>query len=205
MDIERASEYRLEVIASSAADLVQSAGGWLFDHAIAGWDVSVGVDDGDGARALRILGLTPSPVESALQSMDCRPPTREIAVALEACARYPFVREIVDSALRNGAPGLLFWGDVGAATFDSRFEIVRYWPSAAARAFKIHALDAVGLGQAPSCHAEMFRRGWTAAAADAARARTRHVPGPLSSDGAPLFHSTERLNKFRHVVDSGRC
>ncbi|MBV8789682.1 MAG: hypothetical protein JOZ00_23760, partial [Mycobacterium sp.] len=29
--------YRLDVVAASAADVVQSAGGWLYDRAMAGW------------------------------------------------------------------------------------------------------------------------------------------------------------------------
>src|SRR3954454_7449288 len=44
--IDRASasrvlRYQLNVLAASAQDVVQSAGGWVFDRARAGWDVNV--------------------------------------------------------------------------------------------------------------------------------------------------------------------
>ena len=48
---------RMTAIAPSAAEAVQYAGGWLFDQAMAGWDVTVvTVDDGD-PRPLDILGV----------------------------------------------------------------------------------------------------------------------------------------------------
>jgi hypothetical protein len=37
--------YRLDVVASSVVDVVRFAGGWLFDRAMAGWDVSVLLTD----------------------------------------------------------------------------------------------------------------------------------------------------------------
>ena len=33
--------YRLDVVAASAVDVVQSAGGWLYDRVMAGWEVTV--------------------------------------------------------------------------------------------------------------------------------------------------------------------
>src|SRR6201999_4509172 len=33
--------YRLDVVAADVADVVKFAGGWLFDRAMAGWDVTV--------------------------------------------------------------------------------------------------------------------------------------------------------------------
>ena len=38
--------YQLNVVASTTADVVRSAGGWLYDSARAGWDVNVLVADG---------------------------------------------------------------------------------------------------------------------------------------------------------------
>ena len=32
--------YRLDVVAAGVADVVRFAGGWLFDRAMAGWDVT---------------------------------------------------------------------------------------------------------------------------------------------------------------------
>jgi hypothetical protein len=47
---------RLTVIASSLAEVVRYAGGWLFDQAMAGWDVAVLTADHADPRPLRILG-----------------------------------------------------------------------------------------------------------------------------------------------------
>src|SRR5271155_4037881 len=48
---------RMTAIAPSAAEAVRYAGGWLFDQAMAGWDVTVvTADDGD-PRPLDILGV----------------------------------------------------------------------------------------------------------------------------------------------------
>ncbi|WP_343575423.1 hypothetical protein [Mycobacterium sp.] len=48
--------YRLDVVAADVADVVTFAGGWLFDRAMAGWDVTVLVADHVDERPLRILG-----------------------------------------------------------------------------------------------------------------------------------------------------
>lgn len=51
--------YRLDVVAASAVDVVQSAGGWLYDRAMAGWEVTVLLPQGCNTRSLRILGCAP--------------------------------------------------------------------------------------------------------------------------------------------------
>ena len=48
--------YRLDVVAADVADVVKFAGGWLFDRAMAGWDVTVLVADHPDERPLQILG-----------------------------------------------------------------------------------------------------------------------------------------------------
>src|SRR6516225_6432663 len=49
--------YRLDVVAVSAADVVASAGGWLYDRVMAGWEVTVLLPHGCDTRSLRILGV----------------------------------------------------------------------------------------------------------------------------------------------------
>ena len=49
--------YRLDVVAASAVDVVQSAGGWLYDRVMAGWEVTVLLPHGCDTRPLRILGV----------------------------------------------------------------------------------------------------------------------------------------------------
>ena len=56
--------YRLDVIAASAADAVHSAGGWLYDRAMAGWEVTVLLPQSCDSRPLRILGVGAMDLES---------------------------------------------------------------------------------------------------------------------------------------------
>ncbi len=49
--------YRLDVVAASAVDAVHSAGGWLYDRAMAGWEVTVLLPQSCDSRPLRILGV----------------------------------------------------------------------------------------------------------------------------------------------------
>ena len=48
--------YRVDVVAADVADVVKFAGGWLFDRAMAGWDVTVLLVDHPDERPLQILG-----------------------------------------------------------------------------------------------------------------------------------------------------
>ena len=58
--------YRLDVVAADVADVVKFAGGWLFDRAMAGWDVTVLVADHPDERPLQILGVQIVDLEYAL-------------------------------------------------------------------------------------------------------------------------------------------
>jgi hypothetical protein len=50
-------EYRLDVLGTDAADLVRSAGGWMFDRAMAGWRVDAWLLDTGELRPLQVLGV----------------------------------------------------------------------------------------------------------------------------------------------------
>ncbi|MGA8547342.1 MAG: hypothetical protein WB785_19075, partial [Mycobacterium sp.] len=58
--------YRLDVVAANVADVVRFAGGWLFDRAMAGWDVTVLLVDHPDERPLQILGAQILDLEYAL-------------------------------------------------------------------------------------------------------------------------------------------
>jgi hypothetical protein len=64
-------KYQLDVTASDVADLVRSAGGWLFDRSMAGWDVNVVVTGGCDSLPLQILGVN---VESREEDDDATAP-----------------------------------------------------------------------------------------------------------------------------------
>src|SRR5258705_1640492 len=50
--------YQLNVIAASVADVVQSAGGWLFDRRMAGRGVNILLSEQGDPGAIRTLGAT---------------------------------------------------------------------------------------------------------------------------------------------------
>ena len=58
--------YRLDVVAANPVDVVQSAGGWLYDRMMAGWEVTVLLPDGFDTRPLRILGVRTSDLQAEL-------------------------------------------------------------------------------------------------------------------------------------------
>ncbi len=50
--------YRVDVMADNVADVVECAGGWIFDHVMGGWAVNVVVRRPGDARPMEILGAT---------------------------------------------------------------------------------------------------------------------------------------------------
>jgi len=117
----RILRYQLNVVASSTEDAVRSAGGWLCDRARAGWHVNVRVADGGDPRSLAILGAAALELDEDFVSM-VRSASRVGTLALSAdlLGADPHMREEVLRVLKRGLTEV----------------------SAAARAFKSHALVA---------------------------------------------------------------
>lgn len=134
--------YRLDVVAASAGDVVQSAGGWLYDRVMAGWEVSVLLPHGGDARSLRILGVRafdgarPDLTWSSSQSL---------AVSAEAFTADPLVRQKVLASLGDRLTEVALWGDGWPLGVDRAMTRTQYVLSAAARRFKGYALAAAGL------------------------------------------------------------
>ena len=87
--------YRLDVFAPNVLDAVKAAGGWLFDCAMAGWDVTVMVRDYGDPRPLQILGAAMLDLRPALSSSEQRPQPQSLAVAADLFdhdARLPWGR-----------------------------------------------------------------------------------------------------------------
>src|SRR5215470_7578285 len=49
--------YRLDVVTPTVADLVETAGGWLFDRGRIGWQLRIHSINRENAEALDILGI----------------------------------------------------------------------------------------------------------------------------------------------------
>ena len=155
--------YRLDVVASSVVDVVRFAGGWLFDRAMAGWDVTVLVVDHPDDRPLQILGAQTLDLDCALASVETRPPPQALAAAADLFGCDSRVRQGVLQALDHGVTEVTLWGETWPAELDDSVGLVQHRLSMAAQTFKAQALAAVlNVGGAPqSCigHTETFRSG----------------------------------------------
>jgi hypothetical protein len=158
----RIFRYELNVIASSGVDVVQAAGGWLFDRCMAGWEVNVLLPNRNDARSLRILGATTVDLHAGLTSF-LRGSDRAaaLAVAAELLAVDDRVREEVLEAVRSGLTEVALWGASRPTNVGGHVESMRYQLSAAARVFKGHALIAAGLADREVGYTEsLYRSGY---------------------------------------------
>ena len=153
----RIVSYRLCVIAPDVADVVRSAGGWLFDQVIQGWDVNVLVDpDCDDVRPLRILGVRTRPLDHAFEWLTDPPEPLALAAAADVLARDAQVRRGVRKALNRGLAEVTLWGDAGPSKLECHGESVHVL-SAAAKAFKTQAVMAAGCPRESAGSAETLR------------------------------------------------
>ena len=154
--------YRLNVVAPSPLDAVQSVGGWLFDHAMAGWEVTVLLIDEEDPRPLRILGADVLGPVAWRDSWTRRAPAQLLALAGDLLDRddvYETVGQSLSPALRRDLTQVAVWGDHTPPEWDRSLYEVRHELSAAARVFKAHALAAAGESEPPSRRVEIFGYG----------------------------------------------
>ena len=151
---------RLAAIAPSAAEVVKSAGGWLVDQVLAGWDVTVLTCDQADQRALRILGVRDRELDSVLAYPVPGSCLAAIAVPVEMYDADERVRQMVLAAAEAGRTEIRLWGggDEVPADFD-RGDPVAHRLSAAARAFKAQAMTAAAIRADGPADTEVFRRG----------------------------------------------
>lgn len=135
----RELNYRLDVVAFDVADVVLSAGGWLFDRAMAGWEVSVLLSEPSNALPLRILGVRTLEWQADFVG------GAGLAVGAEAFAADAGIRDTVLKALDHSLTEVTLWGDEWPRSVDRATTAVHHRLSAAARVFKRHALDAAGI------------------------------------------------------------
>ncbi|OBI83710.1 hypothetical protein [Mycobacterium sp. 1245805.9] len=135
--------YRLDVFAASAADVVQSAGGWLYDRVMAGWEVTALLPHGGDAHSLRILGVQAFDGEARPALAASR--SQSLAVSAEAFAADAGVREKVLESLDDRWTEVALWGDGWPLGVDRAMTRTQHVLSAAARRFKGYALAAAGL------------------------------------------------------------
>jgi hypothetical protein len=151
--------YRLTVIASSTADVVRSAGGWLFDRARAGWDIDVLCAQPDDPRPLAILGATASALEDGFPAA-IRTAAREgaLAVGVDMLRSDSRVRAEVVKLVRSGLTDITVWGEASPPELGRAVNPLHHQISTAARAFKSCALAAAVLPDEPSVATETLFR-----------------------------------------------
>jgi hypothetical protein len=137
--------YRLDVVAVSAVDVVRSTGGWLYDRVMAGWEVTVLLAPGADTRPLRILGVDVLDLDSDSAAAALNRKCKSLAVSAEAFAADADVRQQVLSALDDRLTQVTVWGAGWPLRVDRGMIRVQHVLSAAARAFKGHALAAAGM------------------------------------------------------------
>jgi hypothetical protein len=145
------ARYRLQVVASSVADAVMSAGGLIFDRAMAGWDVTVVVDGNVDDVPVRILGARVGKLWAGPGRPSEAPRPQVLAVAADVLIESEPVRRLVLAARDGAATDILLWGRRHPPIRKCTFVPVRHRPSAAAHVFKSHALaagEACGTGLA---------------------------------------------------------
>ncbi len=153
--------HEMTVVSANVADVVASAGGWLYDRRMAGWQVNVLVAERTGERALKILGADVFDLSDDLQAITDEPDrAATLAVAADVYATDQRVKRFVSTSDRRRAEVAL-WGDAGSVGED--VTAVSYRLTAAARAFKAQALKAAGLPDGSVATTEaLFRCGVTA-------------------------------------------
>ena len=140
-DLEESSRRSLTVIAGSMADVVTQAGGWLCDRARAGWDVNVRVADRRDGRPLAILGAASLDTDAA-SILDGTPRDGEVAVSAALLKTDARIRDDVLGLLKRGGTEVTVWGDDWPIELGRAVAPVEHRVSAAARAFKAHAMRA---------------------------------------------------------------
>jgi hypothetical protein len=144
--------YRLDVVAANAVDVVQSAGGWLYDRVTAGWAVTVLLPQSCDTRPLRVLGVDVVDTESEFAAAAMGSTSQTLAVSAEAFAVDARLRDKVLESLNNQLTEVALWGmpEQGwPLGVDRGLTTAQHLLSGAARRFKGAALAAAGIACGP--------------------------------------------------------
>jgi hypothetical protein len=137
--------YRLDVVAASAADVVGSIGGWLYDRVRAGWDVHVLLGQRCDHRPLQILGTYVDEFDPRMLAAGAGYAARGLAVSADMFASDARIRGEVIAALDRWTTEVTLWHDDWPLNVGHRIITVQHVLSSSARAFKRHALQAAGI------------------------------------------------------------
>jgi hypothetical protein len=129
--------------------VVREAGGWLFDQAMAGWDVTVITTDHPDPRPLRMLGARDRDIQVLRQVPVAGQCLQAVTVRADLYESDPAVHDLVLAAVAIGGAEIRVWGDRWPAGLGGGPDLVSHHLSIAARAFKAQALAAVAATARP--------------------------------------------------------
>ncbi|WP_020104730.1 hypothetical protein [Nocardia sp. 348MFTsu5.1] len=148
--------YQLNVVARSVSDVVQHAGGFVYDRVMAGWDVTVILTDNCDTRPVKILGADVADLEKALATGGLGRHPQALAIAADLFKSDDRVQGGVVKAIESGNVEVSFWGDSWPLDSDAGSDSVVHQLSSAAAAFKSHALTAAAIPSDTADAAEVF-------------------------------------------------
>jgi hypothetical protein len=140
----RSQRYSIDIAAVSIAEFVPLIGGWVFDHAMAGWDITALVEQPDTElRPAAILGARVADLETAVvepQCVDSYP--HALLVSAVLYRRDPHIRGLVGRAMNHGDIAVFMWGGTCPPELLEQGCLTEYRCSTAGAIFKSHALRA---------------------------------------------------------------
>jgi len=144
-------------MAPTMVGVVRSAGGWLFDQVMAGWDVTVLTADDADARPAHILGARAGDLEAVLARRVRGSCLQGIVVREDLYDSDARVRRMVREALDGGLAEVRLWGEGSPASSGEPGGLVWHRLSVAAQAFKAQALAAAAVSAGAGLDTEVFR------------------------------------------------
>ncbi|MFZ0904115.1 MAG: hypothetical protein WAN71_09605 [Mycobacterium sp.] len=139
------TRYQLCVVAHDVGELVDFAGGWMCDRALAGWDLSVALPEPYDLRPLQIIGVTTLLSHQRFAAINDGDTTTSIAVTPGIVENNDHIRGVVLRALDQPAIEVTFWGPSIPSDLHGQLARRQYRLSGAARAFKAQALAAAAV------------------------------------------------------------
>ncbi|WP_280424022.1 hypothetical protein [Nocardia carnea] len=136
---EHVLKYRLVVVSRTVRAAAGLAGGWLFDRAMSGWDVTVLAEDVADPLPARVLGAFVVPWDSVPASADGPDPQAVAIIGNPQDFDERMRRWVTDYSHRGQETTL--WGEDARLGPHLHTEPAKFRPSRTALLFKSHALN----------------------------------------------------------------
>ncbi|MFW0793878.1 hypothetical protein AAFP30_08710 [Gordonia sp. CPCC 205515] len=153
----RPLRHRMAVVAVDPVEALQFTGGWVFDHSLAGWDVSVHVLEEGDPRPCEILGARVFQLQCSLERAEADPWPNALAISGTLLHSHERIRQGASAAMDAGRIDIRLWGNTIPTDLQAGTSPDAHQLSIAAQAFKRRAFDAASLNGNQVSDAEHFR------------------------------------------------